>query len=289
MKKRISTAALTAVLAVSMAFSASAGWEGSAESGWKYKFDDGNYAKSQVITLDGKNYGFDQNTNMVKGWLQRGDGSWNYFSPTSGEQVYGWQQVNGVWYYLNAGTGGTPQTGMLTLGGKRYIFDDSGAMKTGSIEYNGYTYFAEADGALRCNKTQTENGISIRYDEEGRSWYRNAENIVNGKGGGDTWMLLLAGTKLDDQRSIIQESNKNVVQQYKIKLYEDYKENVKKADYKKRSALRTKWESKVQKELTAMYLSSEEITDFINKVKNGTFDESYEYTTNNKNNNDEED
>lgn len=278
-KNRICTAAVTAVLAVGMAFSASAGWEGSANNNWKYIFDDGTYAKSQVITLNGKNYGFDQNANMVKGWLQRGDGSWNYFSPETGEQLYGWQQVNGVWYYLNPGKSGNIETGMMTLGSKKYFFDENGAMKTGSIEYNGYTYFADADGAIRCNMTKTENGISIRYDEEGREWYRNAENIVNGIGGGDTWLLLLPGTKLDDQRSIIQESNKNVVQQYKIKLYEDYKENVKTADYKKRSALKTKWEKKAQSELEAMYLSADEIKDFITRVKNGTFDELYEYGT----------
>lgn len=285
-KQRIYTAALTAVMAVNMAFSASAGWEGSAETNWKYRFDNQGYAQNQVITLNGKNYGFDGNANMIKGWMKRADGRWNYFSPETGEQLYGWQKVNGVWYYLNPSAEGATQTGMLSLGGKRYYFDESGAMKTGSIEYNGYTYFAEADGALRCNTTQTENGISIRYDEEGREWYRNAENVVNGKGGGDTWMLLLVGTKLDEQRAIVQESNKNVIQQYKIKLYEDYRDNVKSAEYKKRTALRKKWESKVQSELAAMYVSSDEINDFITKVKNGTFDISYEYSTESDDEND---
>ena len=259
-------------------FPASAGWEGSAETSWQYQFDSGAYARNQVVTLDGINYGFDQNANMVKGWMKQGDGNWYYFSSDTGAQMYGWQKIGEAWYFLNSGNGGAMQTGMFALGGKRYYFDESGAMKTGSIEYNGYTYFAEADGSLRRNMIQTENNISIRYDDEGKEWYRNTENIVNGKGGGDTWLPLLAGSALEEQRSSVQESNKDVIQQYKDDLYEEYKEKVLKSDYKKRAARREKWESKVQRKLGELYLSAEEISNYIYEVRNGQYDGSDDYS-----------
>lgn len=277
MKKQFCKAVMTVAFAGAMIFPAFAGWEGSAETSYQYKFDSGAYARSQIVTLDGVNYGFDQNANMVKGWMKQGDGSWCYFSPETGEQMYGWQKINETWYYLNSAKGGATQTGMLALGGKRYYFDESGAMKTGSFEYNGYTYFAEADGNLRRNMIQTENGISIRYDDEGKEWYRNAENIVNGKGGGDTWLPLLAGSALDEQRSSVQESNQDIIREYKDDLYEEYKEKVLKVKYTKRAESLKKWVDKVQRKLGELYLSEEEISDYIYEVKNAQYDSNDDY------------
>lgn len=284
MKKNYYRSILTVMMTGMMSISAFAGWEGSADTSYQYKFESGAYARDQVITVDGANYGFDQNADMVKGWMKQKNGDWYYFSPENGIQLYGWQKIGESWYYLNSANQGAAQIGMFAQGAKRYYFDETGAMKTGSFEYDGFTYFAEVDGSLRRNTIQTENGISIRYDEDGKEWYKNTENVVNGKGGGETWLPLLAGSALNAQRSSIQESNKDIIKEKKEDLYKEYKEKVRNVKYTKRAARETTWINKVKKRLGELYVSEQEINDYIYEVKNGQYsseDEeetsSYEY------------
>lgn len=264
-------------MTVAMTCTSLAGWEGSAETNYQYRFESGAYARTQIVTIDGINYGFDANANMVKGWLKLSDGDWYYFHPETGVQLTGWQQINGTWYYLNAENKGAMHVGMLSHAGKKYYLDENGAMRTGSIEYNGYTYFAEADGSLRRNAIVTENGISIRYDDDGMEWYRNTENIVNSKGGGDTWLPLLAGTALDDQRKDIREDNKQIIQEKKDSLFDEYKAKVLTATYKKRDNRLEDWIDKVNRHLTELYVSQTEIEEYIQDVCSGHYgNEEYE-------------
>lgn len=268
--KKIHVLGLAALLASgTMTITAFAGWEASGNE-YRYRYDSGEYARNQVTALDGAVYGFDDAGNMVTGWMKQGDGSWLLFAE-NGMQLYGWQQVSGNWYYLDPAAQGKMLTGRITVDGKKYIMSDSGEMKTGSIEYDGYTYYAEPDGSLRRNMDQTNNGITIRYDDEGREWYRNQENLLNNQTGGQIWLPLLPGKALDIQRQWVQDDNEGMIKDCKDELSDQYKENVKGASYKKVTEKEKKWEDKVKKRLSAMYVSEQEINDYIAEVKAGRY------------------
>ena len=72
-----------------------------------------------------KNYYFDENGNMKKGWLLYNN-KWYYFNQ-NGEMQTGWIQDGGFWYYLNKG--GSRVTGWYkTSDEKWYYFDENGKM-----------------------------------------------------------------------------------------------------------------------------------------------------------------
>ncbi|WP_252198286.1 hypothetical protein [Clostridium sp. MCC353] len=72
---------------------------------------------------------------MDTGWFQDRDGRWYYLNPvsdgTKGAMKTGWfQDQDGRWYYLNPvsdGTKGAMLTGWITVDGKQYYMDGSGA------------------------------------------------------------------------------------------------------------------------------------------------------------------
>lgn len=113
--------------------------------GWWYQTDYGSYYKDTEAQIDGKSYKFDERGYMMTGWYlevrryANGDifKNWSYFDPVSGEKKYGWQQIDGKWYYLT--TNGA-RMGEQNLDGKLYYFDPvNGDMKTGWISNPGYT------------------------------------------------------------------------------------------------------------------------------------------------------
>ena len=118
-----------------------------------------------------------------------------------------------------------------------------------------------------------ENGITIRYDEDGREWYKNKENEVNNKGGGELWLPVLAGEALSRQRESVQQDNLDLIEGVKEELYEEYVEKVLSASYKSkaRESRRTRWEEKVKRELAKYAVPEQEITEFISQVKSGYF------------------
>ena len=270
MKKKMSVLGLSAaIISLMTVVPAFAGWEANG-TGYKYRYDSGEYARDQIITLDGVVYGFDESGNMAQGWLQQRNGNWFLFAE-NGAQLTGWQQVNGVWYYMDPSKQGRMLTGAITVDGKKYIMNDSGAMKTGSIEYGGYTYYAEPDGSLRRNTQQTNGSITIRYDDSGKEWYRNEENIINSKGGGEQWLPLLAGSALWDQRSFVQEDNVDIIKDKKEELAEQYKEATAGVSYKKLPDKKQKWEARARKRLAELYVDEGDISNFILKVESGTY------------------
>lgn len=259
-----------AVMTVVMTMPVFAGTWGQDETGYWYQNDSGSYARDQFMNIDGVNYAFNPQAYMVTGWYNH-NGSWYYFDPATGAQVTGWLDQNGTWYYLNPSTGAM-QTSWLKQGADIYYFDESGAMKTGSFTVDGYYYFAETSGALRRNKVETEGGITIRYDEEGRQWYKNDENRVNSASGGDLWLPLLEAEALQQQRAEIQESNQEYIMEKKDDLYEEYKEEVLTATTSARRTTRTeKWVDKVNRQLSALYVPQEEIDEYVRDVKYGIY------------------
>ena len=113
--------------------------------GWWYQPEFGSYYKDTEAEIDGKLYKFDERGYMMTGWYLEvrryvnGDifKNWSYFDPVSGEKKYGWQQIDGKWYYLTANGA---RMGEQNLDGKLYYFDPvNGDMKTGWISNPGYT------------------------------------------------------------------------------------------------------------------------------------------------------
>ena len=89
-----------------------------AGTGWRYQYEDGNYAKNSWKYLDGRWYHFDSEGFMQTGWIL----------------------VGGNWYYL------LPESGCMAVGyircpdGHSYFMKEDGAMATGDIR---------ADGSIR--------------------------------------------------------------------------------------------------------------------------------------------
>ena len=143
-------------------------------SGWKnidgkwYYFD--NYAVTNSRIIDGKSYYFDPvNCDMQTGWVaQHGVSTlWYYYDLKSGEQLSGWQNIDGKWYYLD-------QQGAYTdynyIDGKYYYFDKNTCeLKTGWLEFNGSKYYADPNdgGALASDKTLVIDGVSYSFNRDG--------------------------------------------------------------------------------------------------------------------------
>ncbi len=280
MRKRTKGIIMTAIMAAVMVIPAYAGTWAQDEIGYWYQNDSGSYARDQIMNIDGVNYGFNQQAYMVTGWFNFG-GSWYYFDPATGAQMSGWQFIDNAWYYLNPSNGNVMQTGFVKIGNDIYYMDTNGIMKTGTFFADGYTYFAETSGAIRRNTLETEGNITIRYDEEGRQWYKNDENRINNQSGGDLWLPLLDADGLREQRAAVQESNADYIIEVKDELLEDYREDVLEADYSKRSSKLEKWVNKVNRKLGELYADQTEIDDFISDVKSGIYgdDEYYDEET----------
>lgn len=279
MKKTLAGLGVAAALSCAMAFTAFAGW-GQDETGYYYQFDSGAYARDQIVDIEGTRYAFNPQGYMVNGWFKNNT-DWYFCAPEQGGAIItGWRQVDGLWYYLNPGRQGAMHTSWLDEGGKRYYLNESGAMVTGSFSVDNAVYFAEASGELRRSTRIEENGITIRYDENGKEWYKNTENVVNHQDGGELWLPLLPGEDLARQRAVVQIDNEYVIQDQKELLYAEYKENVVKGTtYNVREKRRVKWEAKVKKTLEKYYVSAEEIAEYINDVIHNRYNPKDFYNT----------
>ncbi|MDD6678385.1 MAG: transglutaminase domain-containing protein [Firmicutes bacterium] len=99
-------------------------------TGWKqldgkwYYFDGSSVAQTGWKQLSGKWYYFNSSGVMQTGWRQIG-GKWYYFN-AGGDIALGWKQIGGTWYYFKS-SGAMACNETLTIGGKNYRFDSSGA------------------------------------------------------------------------------------------------------------------------------------------------------------------
>ena len=79
------------------------------------------------------------------GWVKDG-ANWYYVTSQKALAKNGWIKSGSNWFYLNSD--GVMQTGMITVYGKKYILQESGAMlkKTGWVQYQGNRYYMYSDG-----------------------------------------------------------------------------------------------------------------------------------------------
>ena len=106
-----------------------------------------------VQTIGGKQYIFGADGMMQTGWINE-NGARYYYDPVSGALKTGWLQLDGKWYFLNwnrQNRYGEMLTGLQTIGGTPYVFDDNGVMQTGWVKAaNGATYYYDpASGTLK--------------------------------------------------------------------------------------------------------------------------------------------
>lgn len=129
---------------------------GNQEMGWHvdnrgryYNTGNGNYLANMWALIDGKYYRFDANGYAyVYAWFKDNQNNSWYYLGANGEMYTGWQNVNGIWYYLNPQRG-TNYGVMLSntvaqINGKYYAFNQDGSMISNAW-YNGRYY--GADGA----------------------------------------------------------------------------------------------------------------------------------------------
>ena len=100
-----------------------------------------------VSTSDGWMYQI--NGNDTTGW-QNVNGVW-YFMNSAGIMQTGWVLSNGKWYYMNSN--GSMATGWVNVSGKWYFLNNAGDMATGWVLSNGKWYYLDNDGHMLANTT----------------------------------------------------------------------------------------------------------------------------------------
>ena len=102
----------------------------------------------EVQSLEEKNVEIP--SNLTPGWFLK-EGDWYYYD-LNGTRASGWRYIGNVWYYFNGDNISKP--GVMSksthqlINGNMFVFDASGAMRTGWIlEPEGW-YYADGSGAL---------------------------------------------------------------------------------------------------------------------------------------------
>jgi lysozyme len=88
----------------------------------------------------------------------------------SGALLKGWQNVKGIWYYLNSN--GTMTIGWIKDKDKWYYLDSNGAMKIGWLKYNNKWYYLGSTGAMYSSCTSTLDGKFYTFGADG-AWIEN--------------------------------------------------------------------------------------------------------------------
>ena len=70
---------------------------------WAYREANGALVRNAHREINGKQYWFDENGNMLEGWRQDGGGAWYYLTPGQGAlQTNTWLLYKNQWYYLGS-------------------------------------------------------------------------------------------------------------------------------------------------------------------------------------------
>lgn len=143
--------------------------DGGEIKGNNYVMPNGSKEVNTWKKISDKWYYFDQNGNMVKGWLFR-DGFWYYMDQSgvmrtgwldlspewrfylspSGEMQTGWVQLGpGVWYYMNQD--GYMQRGWIFVDNQWHYMGTDGKMQFGWVQVGDKQYYLNGDGTMAAN------------------------------------------------------------------------------------------------------------------------------------------
>ena len=103
-------------------------WKKGQGGKWWYGNSNDDYVSGDIYTINGKQYGFDDDGYMVTGWRED-FGDWRYFEPENGEMVISqWRKSNeGDWYYLDKdGVMATDMVVKAKDGDGYYYLDENG-------------------------------------------------------------------------------------------------------------------------------------------------------------------
>lgn len=125
---------------------------------YTYMFDQtGKQAKKGFYTLGSSTYYVNSKKHVVSG-LQKINGKYYGFDSESRQMLYGYQKIKGKYYYFDKKTGAAARKAIVSIGGDRYYFNNSGVRKTGLISYKGHKYYFHttngkmAAGWVKINK-----------------------------------------------------------------------------------------------------------------------------------------
>lgn len=142
---------------------------------------DGGFASNPVrktwVKVGSNWYLRDSGGNNLIGW-QVVDGQ-RYYLAASGVMQTGWVSYEGSWYYLSGS--GAMKTGWARSGGKWYYLDpSSGRMLTGWQTVDGKRYYLTPDNGAMVTGTQTIGGVTYRFDDSGALIEGGAGNANTG-------------------------------------------------------------------------------------------------------------
>jgi|GEM_PF-130893 len=168
---------------------------------WYYITDgvkDSSYTGIAYYAPVKKNYFFREGERVLKGWQTDDDGEWYYiddkgivktgwfnsgtvwflFDAEKCNMITGWKEIGGYKYYF--APSGAMKTGWLKEGDDWYYFASSGVMKTGWLQVGSLWYFFDDKGVMQTGWIQQGNiryyfsgsgAMKIGWLKEGDDWY----------------------------------------------------------------------------------------------------------------------
>ena len=147
--------------------SAPQGWN-NFDGRWYYK--NGKKFLTGIKEIDGEYYSFAPSGALKTGW-QTVKGLRKYFDSESHSPIYGWIEFLGSKYYTDKENGKI--SGKYTIGGKDYIFSESGILQTGFVSYEDAFYYCGEDGVIVLPESEN---IPVMIDET--PYYLKADGII---------------------------------------------------------------------------------------------------------------
>ncbi len=273
MKKWKKLGAATILAVSALAVTAQAGTWDNDGTGYTYLFDTNAYARDQIAEIDGLLYGFDANAHMLTGWQQI-DNNWYYFDPASGAMQPGWQYIDDAWYYFDPSTG-VMQTRWLYVGPSRYYFNDDGVLQQNGFfdAADGYSYYADENGVvLRNTSLTTADGVIYDFDEYGH--YRLVNN--SSRTAGDNMFSDYVPT--NDTYDTFRTNLMSEADEKRHETMDDFYDRYERRDEGSgiSNSAKERWENNVRIQLSALFMSDDEIDEFIYEVERGYYTPYYD-------------
>ena len=118
--------------------------------GYWYYFDNDNIMIKNIIReIDGNKYAFNSDGVMMTGTFEF-QGKLLTANSSGAIKIGGWVNYNGIWYF-QLENGEFIKNTIKTIDGSNYIFDESGAMQSGLVTFEGKSYVTSAAGAVMRN------------------------------------------------------------------------------------------------------------------------------------------